>query len=288
MTVDNGKPIFLDKSGKVIVGARPFIPPGLDKTLTVQKFIINQIPIFLDSSGNVVNVEQGQAGDGVLRAQNGSLVYYATMVNDVYAYFLTGTKNGGITPPSTQFPTNTTDLNKITAFASAHGKTFPDSNALAVEVKTSWVEAAGLANLGSYITMQATIPTYNQSNPNQWTPNGQKTAQLAMVGIHVVGSTKGHPEMIWATFEHVDNTPNAGYSYINTSNATVTVPQNTAGNWLFSANNATGPFNVEHMFFNSPNIVSAPPFTISASDTMRSKPWGKTPVMRLRTPRSFQ
>jgi hypothetical protein len=43
-------------------------------------------------------------------------------------------------------------------------------------------------------------------------PNGQKTVNLAMVGMHVVGSTKGHPEMIWATFEHIGNAPNDDYS----------------------------------------------------------------------------
>lgn len=275
---DNGKPIFLDKAGKVIPNPRPIIRPELNKTLTVQKFMIGKIPIFLDFFGNVVDVEQGQAGDsGVLEAQNGSLVYYATMVNDVFAYFLTGTKNGGITPTPTKFPTTQTDLNKIVAFAAGAGpnaKTFPDPEALAIEVKSSWVEAAGLTNLSSYITMQATIPIYDQSNPNLWTPNGQKTVQLAMVGIHVVGSTAGHPEMIWATFEHVNNTPNAAYSYINTSNTTITVSQNTAGNWLFCANNSTGPFNELHMRFNAPNIESIPPFTISPGNTIRWKAWG--------------
>jgi hypothetical protein len=275
-----GKPIFLDTAGKTITGARPILPLELDKTLIVQKFMMDRIPILLDPFGNVVNVEQGQAGgDGVLQAQNGSLVYYAAMVNDVYAYFLTGTKNGAIPSPNgnfgnAKFPTTQTELNTIIAFASAHNKTFPDPNALAVEVKTSWVEAAGLSNLSSYITMQATIPTYDMSNPNQWTPNGQKTVKLAMVGIHVVGSTAGHSEMIWATFEHVNNAPNAEYSYINTNNATITVPQNTAGNWLFSANNSTGPFNELHMSFVTPNIESVSPFTISPSDTIRWKAWG--------------
>lgn len=232
-------------------------------------------PIFLDSAGNVIDVEQGQAGGGdVLQAQNGSLVYYVTMVNDVYAYFLTGTKNGGITPAPTQFPTTPVDLNKIVAFAAAHGKTFTDPDALAIEVKSSWVEAAGLSNLSSYITMTATIPTYDTSNPNQWIPNGQKTVQLAMVGVHVVGSTAGHPEMIWATFEHFGNAPNGTYKYIDNTNVTKTVTQNTAGPWLFSTSGSAGPFNAAHMFFNSPNIDSISSFTISPSDTIRWKAFG--------------
>ena len=33
------------------------------------------------------------------------LVYYTIVVNDVYAYFLTGNKTGGITPAASDFPT---------------------------------------------------------------------------------------------------------------------------------------------------------------------------------------
>ena len=284
----DGRPVLLDKAGKVIQtrpaeSVKPSAQNRAIRTPIVREFLIDRIPIFIDPSLDVIDVEQGQAGgNGVLQAQNGSLVYYATMVNDVFAYFATGTKNGGITPTPTQFPTTQTDLTKITTFATAHGKTFPDPNALAIEVKSSWVEAAGLPNLSSYITMTATIPTYNQSNPIQWIPDGQKTVQLALVGIHVVGSTAGHPEMVWATFEHFANSPRATYSYTNTSNQTITVSQNTAATWLFSANNSSGPFNVLHMHFVPPNIESVsanppnppPPFTISPSDTLRVKPWG--------------
>ena len=39
---------------------------------------------------------------------------------------------------------------------------------------------------------------------------------MAMVGLHVVGSVKGHPEMVWATFEHIDNAPQNNYVYIAT------------------------------------------------------------------------
>jgi hypothetical protein len=284
--LEKGRLTLLDKTGKMIqpqlsAPGKPTDQAHVSNAITAQEFIIDRIPIFLDPSLAVVDVEQGQAGGGgVLEAQNGSLVYYATMVNDVYAYFATGVKDGAIA--ATTFPITAGDLSNITTFASAHGKTFPDPNALAVEVKSAWVEAAGLSNLSSYITMTATIPTYAQSSATLWTPNGQKTVQLALVGIHVVGSTAGHPEMIWSTFEHLANDPRDAYSYINTSNATINIPRNTAAIWLFSANNSSGPFNNEHMFFHSPNIEAVsqsppappPPFTISASDTLRSEPFG--------------
>jgi len=84
---------------------------------------------------------------------------------------------------------------------------------------------ASLPDPDNYITMTATIPTYDKSDPNKWTPNGQQSAKLAMVGMHVVGSANGHPELIWATFEHVGNAPNAAYSYINSSGSSTSVQQ---------------------------------------------------------------
>jgi len=290
--LENRRFILLDREGKVIQAqhAETVVPAAekrVSNALMVQKFLIDGIPIFLDPSLAVIDVEQGQAGDSsVLEAQtaaNGSLVYYATMVNDVYAYFLTGVKDGAITTTTPgQFPTTLADLNSTIAFATAHGKgspPFPDPHALAIEVKSSWVVAAGLPNLSSYITMTATIPTYAQANPNLWTPTGQQTVQLALVGMHVVGSTAGHPEMVWATFEHVNNTPAATYSY-NSTSGTKQVTQNTSGTWLFAASGSSGPFNIAHMSFTGPSgtpsntIQAEPTFTISPSDTLRSDPWG--------------
>jgi hypothetical protein len=274
-TVENGKPIFLDKAGNPILGARP-VPLktkiALQKPNTsnvVQKFMIGQKPVFMTLSGTIVDVEQGQADGSVLGAQNGSLVYYSTMVNDVFAYFATREKTLNFNDP---FPTTQAELDQITAFGAVHGKTFSHPNTLAMEVKSSWVEAAGLLNPGSYITMTAKIPTYDTTNPNIWTPNGQKTVQLALVGMHVVGSTAGHKEMIWATFEHFNNSPIAAYTY-NSTSGPKTVPQSTSGPWLFSANNPTA-FNNAHMNTSGANIASLGTNTISPSDTIRWKAWG--------------
>ena len=288
--LENGQVVLLDKELRVVATQHVLTPTLLgDTRLTanagiVQKFNIDGISIFQDAALNVVDVEQGQAGtDGVLEAQttaNGSLIYYATMVNDVYAYFRTGVSKGQITTTTpNQFPTTPSDLSQTIAFASANGKgstPFPDPKALAIEVKSSWVVAAGLPNVSSYITMPATIPTYDKSNPAMWKQNGQQTVELALVGMHVVGSTAGHPELVWATFEHTGNTPLASYSYDSTS-GTKTVAQNTSGTWLFSSNGASGTPNVQHMFSTgAPTNTIQPisPFSISPSDTLRTEPWG--------------
>src|SRR5437763_4733227 len=133
--LEKGKPILLDKEGKTIAAQHaPTVTTNAEQNAEqraegrfntvpmVQKFVIDKIPIFLDPALAVIDVEQGQAGDdSVLEAQttaNGSLVYYATMVNDVYAYFLTGAKKGAITTnPPNQFPTSQQDLTNTINFA---------------------------------------------------------------------------------------------------------------------------------------------------------------------------
>jgi hypothetical protein len=250
-----------------------------------QQFTINRKNIFLDLLGNVIDTEEGQAGtSAALMSQGKSLVYYATMVNDVYAYFLTGNKKNAFNPAFTTFPINQADLTKIQTFAATKNVTFPDGIALAVEIKTAWVEASSLSNPGDYITMNATVPAYNTSNAAQWVANGTKNVTLALVSVHVVGSTKGHPEMIWATFEHFGATPLAAYNY-NSTTGLKTVAQTTAGTWLFSTPNSTGQFNCMHMTWdpsnNNINALAAPgncappiPGTVSPSDTLRDFPWG--------------
>ena len=309
---EGGRLTLLDKDGKVIAAqiSRPGTTPveqkptaqptpatgqkgaakkkaGAEKvpnSMLATRFMIDGLPIFIDPSLAVIDVEQGQADSNVLQAQttaNGSLVYFATMVNNVYAYFLTGAKDGVITTtPTNQFPTSQTDLDNTINFAMAHGKPnppFPDPNALAIEIKTSWVEATGLPNLNTYITMTATIPTYTQNSSILWTQSGQKTVQLALVGMHVVGSTAGHPEMVWATFEHAGNTSIASYSYTSTTGPKTVNPSPFA--WLFAASNANSNFNNPHMAFveGTPNTIqanTAAGFTISPSDTDRVEPWG--------------
>lgn len=281
---DNKRPTFFDKDNKPILNAKPFIrkelleSKDLNQTLIVQKFVVDKSVFFLDLSGNVVEVEQNEADGSILMAQNGSLVYYQAMVNDVYAYFLTGVKDGQISP-GTQFPTTQTQLNQVINFASAHGKTFPDPEALAIELKTAWVEAAGVPDLNTYITMNATIPTYDTSSNTHWVQNGQKTVLMALVGMHVVGSAKGHPEMIWSTFEHIKNAPNSSYSYVSTSGTKPVDPDFSAAFLFCAANPNVSQLNKAHMQEGaSPGEINAiGSFTISPSNTIRGNAWGAAP-----------
>jgi hypothetical protein len=217
-----------------------------------------------------------------MTTQNRSLVYYSTEVNEVYKYFAMGVKSGKINPNPFRFPIEPGELNDIVAFAQDQHQEILNPNALVVEVKSAWVEAREL-DARRYITITATIPTFNQSN-TRWTPNGLKQTTLALVGMHVVGSVKGHAEMVWATFEHTDNAPVASYTYNNTKNQPVQVNANPRGNpgpgrnWLFSAHNCELPFNVARMNAQKKPFIDAyPNMTIGPTDTCRVNAWGSLP-----------
>ena len=236
-----------------------------------RKLVINKIPIFIDSAGNVIDVEPGQADSGVLISQNGSLIYYITAVNDVFAYHRS-MQGAAVIPFNTTitFPRTAAEVAPVVTFASGKGHTILDQIALAIETKSSWMAATAVPNPNDYVQVNAVVPTFNKSNPNSWVPNGQATLSLVMLGIHVVGSTNGHGEMVWGTFEHLGNAPNATYAY-NSTTGSKTIPQNTAGAWLFTPSGSAGPFNTTSNSWTGSAITGSP---VGPAAVLRAKPWG--------------
>jgi hypothetical protein len=273
---------FVDKAGKTIAHPHAVIQHKKNQLHFVRRFIVGKKTVFLDVAGNVVDSEEGQATGDALMAQNGSLVYYLTLVNDVYAQYLNLAKNDPAMRK--KFPTTALERDIIYAYALLHHVVLPHPNALAMELKSSWVEASTLPDSSNYVLMTATIPTYD-TTALKWTPTGEKTVRMALVGIHIAGSVAGHPEMIWSTFEHKNNAPNAAYAYLNTKKDTVRVPQETGTGWLFTANAADATPNVSHIvcydtlnvnnkFGSTDTLFSNNGFPISASNTLRTMPWG--------------
>ena len=133
---------------------------------------------------------------------------------------------------------------------------------------------AGLPDLGAYITTEATIPKYDKTNPKHWVPNGQKTTTLALVGMHVVGSVLGHQEMIWSTFEHVNNAPNASYIYVD--KATETEGGAVRFQWVMAVLRRRRHERLQHAatFASGADIVSVGSNNIGPSNAVRYMPWG--------------
>lgn len=272
----NGLHSFIDTKGKTISNPKPIIDIKANAENIVQEFKTrDNKTVFLDSNGREVDTEQGQAGSsGALVAVNKSLVYYITMVNDVYAYFLTGVKDNGALNGN-QFPTTASARDSILAYAKNKGFAAPpDPNALAIELKTSWVEVKDLPNPESYVTIKAKIPVYDKSNPKLWKmTNKTTTTTLALVGMHVVGSAAGHPEMIWATFEHQKNTPNEAYSYRDVNGKIKNVKADTGKDWLFNVNANDTTKNTQKMTVQNDSIVITDP-TIDKPNIKRVMAWG--------------
>jgi hypothetical protein len=287
----DGRPILLDRANKSVAAqATPsgaplvFSDRGLPLGLRPNTVMVNGRPHLVTTSGAVIQTEEAQAGGGALLAQNGSLVFYLLQVNDVWAYFNTGMTDNKFNPTPTTFPTTGSALGQITAFAQQAPppftkSAFPDNAAMSVELKSSWIDATGLANVNDYITIDATIPTYTppltQPNNMQSTQTGTKPTKLALVGIHIVGSTLGHPELLWTTFEHVNNTPNPQYTFTTTSGGTGTQPADGPGGWLFSSTGASAANpNNQRMSASGTTLNAVMGQTIGPSDVVRTNPWG--------------
>ncbi|WP_264531395.1 hypothetical protein [Flavobacterium sp. N502540] len=76
-------------------------------------------------------------------------------------------------------------------------ETFPVG---AVELKVSWVNADAIPKdrQADYFITKASVMNKNKKYVQK---------NVALLGMHVVGVVKNHPEFIWATFEHQDMAP---------------------------------------------------------------------------------
>ena len=116
----------------------------------------------------------GQAGPGdALYDKNTNIVFY----NRRFTTNECGVFNNG------NFPV-----------ASDANASFPTGVNQVVELKSSWRIMGSSDDKSRYYVIQADI-------------EGIGAKDLGMIGFHVVVNTGAHPEFIWATFEHMDNTP---------------------------------------------------------------------------------
>ncbi|KQU80990.1 MULTISPECIES: hypothetical protein [unclassified Rhizobacter] len=226
----------------------------------------------------------GQAGGGdTVLSMNGSLVYFGVHANDVYAWFNTAVSNKAI-PTTAPFPNTQSGLASVVSYASSQGASLPDANALGLELKTAWVDAATVPNAADYVTIDATVPNYVKTSSTLWTINKQSPTvakTLALVGIHIVGAVQGHPEMVWATFEHRNNAPDNSFYFNTLFGSTVQVPYNSTGTWSFmtSGGSQSGAL-VPQMTIDpaTGNVVATNGNSIRQNNVYRVNPWGNAPT----------
>jgi hypothetical protein len=301
-----GQPKFLDKTGATIATPQLQAHPQALRRIGIETAALRNLakpqfvfrinpslingkfngPVFVLPSGAVINTVVGDSEGNVQMTQGGSLIYYGIAVNDVYAYYVTQINPVVTGNTSVAFPTNQAGLTSIQNFATTKGHTLLDPNSLAMEIKTAWVDASTLQNPSDYITMRAVVPTYDKTNSALWKQNGTQTITAALIGMHVVGSVSGHPEMVWSTFEHVGNTPNVAYSFLDPSGNPQPQPAdpvNGATHWLFCGATSPPPNGTSSEFTPNASITGTTPPGIQADNSttsvqgtsvLRLSPWG--------------
>ncbi len=133
-----------------------------------------------------------QAGSlGLVVDKNGRAVYTNMMINGKYRDFVIAKKL------YTQ-----KGMQKVAA-----DKDFPVG---AMSLKAAWKIVEKGEDISRYYTTNAELQLLSKVGNSVGIADGAKTfkAKVALVGFHIAEVVEGHPEAIWATFEHVDNAPN--------------------------------------------------------------------------------
>src|SRR5262249_36461790 len=128
-------------------------------------------------------------GRQILIDQNGNSIYYGIHVNKAYADFIAA--HGLRTKDAIQ----NADPNLF----------FPPG---VVEFKSAWQIVEDGTTADDFITATVTVSTLQAANGQiVENRNAPRTVKVRLLALHVVFTLPGHPEFIWATFEHSTGTP---------------------------------------------------------------------------------
>ena len=143
----------------------------------------------IESDNDIDFNEFSQAqSNGVLVDQNGHIIYYAQHVNAAFVKFI---RDKGLT-----------DISKYGSFPA--DTAFPTG---CLELKSSWRIMTPADDKSKFFTVEALIPMFTTRNDSLILTTKTKQVLVGLVGLHVVGVVVGHPEFIWASFEHDDLAP---------------------------------------------------------------------------------
>jgi hypothetical protein len=136
----------------------------------------------------IINAGVRQAGlNGLLIDQNGRPIFYAIHVNEAFAAFI-----------------RQKQLTTKAAVQSADPElAFPKG---AVELKSAWQVVPDNNVPANYIARPASVPVLKRFGDKVEVDSTAppRNVTVALLAIHVVFVLDGHPEFIWATFEHID------------------------------------------------------------------------------------
>ena len=130
-----------------------------------------------------------QAGpDGIMVDLQGHPIYYSIHSDSTFGDFI---KDNGLLDPET-----------LRAFDP--NEPFPVGT---LTLKAAWKVVMPFEDTSTYYTRDAEVALLTTKNGKIVLSGKTKTVKVALVGFHVAGTVAHHPEMIWATFEHLENAP---------------------------------------------------------------------------------
>jgi hypothetical protein len=159
-----------------------------------------------NSPGTTQNVQAkafAQAGSqGVVVDRNNRCLYYGQHINSNFVSYVRNTlglktadqiKNVG---PDKEFPPGCLELKSAWRALTDEEKKPDNLKALR---QSFFITEARVPTLIEVTTGSGKVIRTDAGKP--------RTERVALVGLHVVGTTPGHPEFVWASFEHVENSP---------------------------------------------------------------------------------
>jgi hypothetical protein len=193
--------------------------------------------------GSEPNHSIEQAGSaGILVDQNGNVTYYEQFLDPVAKAF---------------FSACSIPYQPCETVPAAQALRFPPG---AMELKVSYrVLTPTTPNANTYITVP-NVPVYNPQvkDPKTGKYGVIQVVNLGMVGYHLVFATSHHPELIWSTFEHVDNAPDGPCI-----NGKTTTPPPPFTKWAFNNRASTSCTNINNWPYPPPPPQQPPPYPVT-------------------------
>jgi hypothetical protein len=160
-----------------------FPPDGIEVKPGILSALIGR-----SAKARTLNSVQQAGPDGIMVDLQGRAIYYSIHSNATFGDFI---KQNGLLDPA-----------KLRAFDP--NKSFPVGT---LTLKAAWKVVVPGEDVSTFYTRAARIALLTTRNGKITVSRQTRPARVALVGFHIAGAVKGHPEMIWATFEHVRNAP---------------------------------------------------------------------------------
>ena len=140
------------------------------------------------AKGRTLDLVEQAGPNGIMVDLQGHPIYYSIHSDAAFGDFI---KQNGLFDPA-----------KLRAFNP--DTAFPVGS---LTLKAAWKVVAPGEDVSTFYTRKAQIALLTTKNGKIVLSGEKKTVDVALVGFHIAGAVAGHSEMIWATFEHLQNAP---------------------------------------------------------------------------------